>query len=136
MHDHNIKTKKTVCTSVLFVQQCNENKKRRGEKKKKKLQMRLKDDFGQDLYVADLPVEPDGLVAFWVDVISVHAQVAEFPPQAFGFDLLERRLADEVGGLEEHRCTHYFNKTQKTAREIKQAVLWIKNMATLLSLMK
>lgn len=58
--------------------------------------------------VADLPVEPDGLVALWVDIIRVHAQVAEFPPQAFSLDLLERRLADEVSGLEGHKCKHFF----------------------------
>lgn len=75
---------------------------------------------------ADLAVEPDGLVALWVDVVRVHAQVAELPPQAIGLDLLERRLADEVSGLEECRCKHcFFNKTQNKAQDMKQVVLHV-----------
>lgn len=56
----------------------------------------------------DLSIEPDSLVALWVDVVRVHAQVAEFPPQAFGLNLLKRRFANEVSGLKEQMQTLFF----------------------------
>lgn len=53
--------------------------------------------------IANLSIVPHGLVALWVDIVSIQCDVGQLPLQALGFDFLEGCLADEVGRLDAHR---------------------------------
>lgn len=63
----------------------------------------IKLDHWTSSAVANLSVEPDGLVAFGVDIIRVQGEVGQLPLQALSFDLLKGGFANEVSRLNKHR---------------------------------